>query len=71
VPQEKAAQIHLRLAGSEAVIAEAAADKGYHAAATIEMCDFFDVRTYIQEPKVAATATCPEEQRRATVPRRW
>ena len=63
-----AAQINLQAAGSPAVIEEAAGDKGYHAAATIEMCDFLDVRTYIPEPKTAATATWPdkpEEQRRA------
>ena len=46
-----AAQINLAQAGSVAVIEEAAADKGYHAAATIELCDFLDVRTYIPEPK--------------------
>lgn len=48
-----AAQIHLEAAGIEVVIAEAAADKGYHAAATLEMCDFLDVRTYIPEPERA------------------
>jgi transposase len=46
-----AAQLHLKAAGSAAVIEEAAADKGYHAAATIELCDFLEVRTYIPEPK--------------------
>jgi transposase len=46
-----AAQLHLKAAGSEATIEEAAADKGYHAAATIELCDFLAVRTYIPEPK--------------------
>jgi len=46
-----AAQINLREAGSEAVIDEVAADSGYHAAATIELCDFLDVRTYIPKPK--------------------
>jgi transposase len=45
------AQIHLKEAGSDAEIEEAAADKGYHAAGTIEMCDFLDVRTYIPEPR--------------------
>jgi transposase len=45
-----AAQLHLKAAGSTAVIEEAAADKGYHAAATIELCDFLDVRTYIPDP---------------------
>jgi transposase len=46
-----AAQLHLKGAGSEAEIEEAAADKGYHAAGTIELCDFLDVRTYIPEPR--------------------
>jgi transposase len=46
-----AAQLHLKAAGSDAAIEEAAADKGYHAAATIELCDFLDVRTYIPEPR--------------------
>jgi transposase len=65
-----AAQLNLKAAGSQAVIQEAAGDKGYHAAATIEMCDFFDVRTYIPEPKTAETAKWldkPEEQRRAAL----
>jgi transposase len=46
-----AAQIHLNAAGSNTTIAEAAADKGYHAASTIELSDSLDVRTYIPEPK--------------------
>jgi IS5 family transposase len=46
-----AAQLNLEAAGSEAVIEEAAGDKGYHAAKTLELCDFLDVRTYIPEPK--------------------
>jgi transposase len=65
-----AAQLNLKAAGSKAVIEEAAGDKGYHAAATIEMCDFFDVRTYIPEPKTAESAKWPdkpEEQRRAAL----
>ena len=65
-----AAQINLKAAGSKAVIEEAAGDKGYHAAATIEMCDFLDVRTYIPEPRTAESATWPdkpEEQRRAAL----
>jgi transposase len=63
-----AAQINLEKAGSEAVIEEAVADKGYHAAETIENCDFLDIRTYIPEPKRAEQAKLedrPEEQRRA------
>jgi len=46
-----AAQLHLKEAGSDAAIEEAAADKGYHAAGTIELCDFLEVRTYIPEPR--------------------
>lgn len=46
-----AAQIHLNAAGGDTTIAEAAADKGYHAASTIELSDSLDVRTYIPEPK--------------------
>jgi transposase len=46
-----AAQVHLKEAGSEAEIEAAAADKGYHAAAAIELCDFLAVRTYIPEPR--------------------
>ena len=46
-----AAQIHLNAAGSNTTIEEAAADKGYHAAPTIELSDSLDVRTYIPEPK--------------------
>lgn len=56
------------------MIEEAAGDKGYHAAATIEMCDFLEVRTYIPEPKKAETATWPdksEEQRRAALNNRY
>jgi len=45
------AQINLQEAGSTATITEAAADKGYHAAETIEECDFLETRTYIPEPK--------------------
>lgn len=45
------AQINLREAGSDTDIEEAAADKGYHAAATLELCDALGVRTYIAEPK--------------------
>jgi transposase len=65
-----AAQINLQAAGSKAVIEEAAGDKGYHAAATIELCEFLGVRTYIPEPKLPQPATWadqPEEQRRAAM----
>ena len=45
------AQMNLEQAGSEVEILEATADKGYHAAATIELCDDLNFRTYIPEPK--------------------
>jgi transposase len=65
-----AAQLNLTAAGSEAVIAEAAADKGYHAAGTLELCDFLEVRTYIPEPERAhptKLADKPAAERRAVV----
>ena len=43
------AQVNLQKAGSAQQIEEAAADKGYHAAATLELCDKLCVRTYIPE----------------------
>lgn len=46
-----AAQGRLQEAGSAAEVEEAAADKGYHAAGTIELCDVLGVRTYIPEPR--------------------
>ncbi len=64
------AQINMREAGSDATIEEAAADKGYHAADTIEMCDFLEVRTYIPEPRrpyPSRWADKPDEHRRAVV----
>jgi transposase len=45
------AQVNLQQAGSEVEIREVAADKGYHAAATIELCNDLNTRTYIPEPK--------------------
>jgi len=45
------AQLNLDAAGSDTQIQEAAADKGYHAAATIELCDSLNFRAYIPEPK--------------------
>jgi IS5 family transposase len=62
------AQLHLQAAGSEATIDEAAADKGYHAVATIELCDFLAVRTYIPEPRrkhPLKLSDQPESHRRA------
>jgi transposase len=45
------AVIKLSGAGIESGIDEVAADKGYHAAATLEMAEFYSLRTYIPEPK--------------------
>src|ERR1700680_2891029 len=45
------AGVNLEAAGSEAEIEEVAADKGYHAADTLELCEFVGVRTYIPEPQ--------------------
>ena len=43
------AQANLELAGSETTVTELVADKGYHAAATLEWCERIGVRTYIPE----------------------
>jgi hypothetical protein len=45
------AQINLQAAGSDAQIGEVAADKGYHAAGTLELADALQLRTYIPEPR--------------------
>jgi transposase len=44
------AQVHLNEARVEAQIAEAVADKGYHAAHTLELATALNLRTYIPEP---------------------
>jgi IS5 family transposase len=46
-----AAQNNLNQAGSQAEIEEVAADKGYHAAHTLELCEAVGLRTYIPEPR--------------------
>lgn len=46
-----AAQINLNAAKCEAEIREAVADKGYHAAQTLELAENLGMRTYIPEPK--------------------
>jgi hypothetical protein len=43
------AQANLELAGSEATVEELVADKGYHAAATLDWCERIGVRAYIPE----------------------
>jgi transposase len=45
------AKINLEAAGSTIKIEEVAADKGYHANATLELAADLDLRTYIPEPK--------------------
>lgn len=45
------AQSNLDEAGSAQQIEEVAADKGYHAAGTLELCEALALRTYIPEPR--------------------
>jgi len=45
------AQVQLEAAGSEQQIEEVAADKGYHAAPTLELATDLQLRTYIPEPR--------------------
>jgi transposase len=45
------AQLNLQEAGSTQEIEEVAADKGYHAASTLELCEELEMRTYIPEPQ--------------------
>ena len=65
-----AAQMNLKEAGSEATIKEVAADKGYHAANTIELSNFLEVRTYIPEPRrphESKWTDKPDEHRQAVL----
>jgi transposase len=64
------AQVNLDEAGIEVEIEEAVADKGYHAADTIELADALGIRTYIPERKVKGKRNLrdlPEEKRRAVL----
>jgi transposase len=45
------AQVNLKKAGSDTKIEEVTADKGYHAANTLELSEFVGFRTYIPESK--------------------
>jgi transposase len=45
------AELNLQAAGSEQEIEETVADKGYHSAANLELCQSLGVRTYVPEPK--------------------
>jgi transposase len=46
-----AAQVNLQQSGSPMEIEEVAADKGYHAARTLELAEALGLRTYIPEPR--------------------
>jgi len=64
------AKINLKAAGSDVEIEEVAADKGYHANATLELASDLNLRTYIPEPKQPSDRVWtdkPEEFRRAVV----
>jgi transposase len=61
------AEENLQAIGAEQSIEEVVADKGYHAAVALELCDSLDLRTYIPEPKRQSdwkwTERTPEHQR--------
>ncbi len=46
-----AAEMNLQAVGSRATITEATADRGYHSAAVLELCQSLGIRSYIPEPK--------------------
>jgi transposase len=46
-----AARTHLTAAGVDTPIVEAVMDKGYHAVATLDLCDDMELRTYVPEPQ--------------------
>lgn len=56
----------LMAVGSPAVIEEAVGDKGYHTAATIEMCNFLDVRVYIPGTEDGDSAKWSDSQRNSS-----
>lgn len=63
-----AAQLHLSQAGLTQSIDEVAADKGYHKAATLELAESLNLRTYIPEPQrkhERVWTDKPEEYQRA------
>jgi transposase len=60
------ARVNLDEAGSERQIEEAAADKGYHAADTLELCEFVGLRTYIPEPRAEARAALDRQAGRVS-----
>ncbi len=67
------AQVNLNEAESDMQIEEAAADKGYHAAHTLELCQWMGVRTYVPEPRRTHRSRWtdkPEEHRQAVLANR-
>jgi transposase len=67
------AQVNLNETESNVQIEEAAADKGYHAAHTLELCQWMGVRTYVPEPRRAYRSRWmdkPEEHRQAVLANR-
>jgi transposase len=67
------AQVNLNEAQSEVQIEEAAADKGYHAARTLELCQWLGVRTYVPEPQRVHQSVWtdkPDEYRQAVLANR-
>jgi hypothetical protein len=63
-----AAQLNLNAAQVKIEIEEVAADKGFHSAAALELCDAVNLRTYIPEPKMPQARVWtdkPEAQQRA------
>lgn len=61
------AEENLQAIGADTSIQEVVADKGYHAADTLELCDSLGLRTYIPEPQRKSdwtwTDRTPEHQR--------
>jgi transposase len=67
------AQVNLNESENETQIEEAAADKGYHAARTLELCQWMGVRTYVPEPRRMRRSRWtdkPEEHRQAVLANR-
>jgi transposase len=62
------AEMNLKAAGSRETITQVAADRGYHSAAVLELCQSLGLRTYIPEPKQPHDRTWadkPDAHRRA------
>lgn len=55
------AQTHLSEAGRDEVFQEVVADKGYHAAAQLELVEILDLRTYIPEPQLRGKSRLSEK----------